>query len=230
IADEPTSALDVTSQRAVLDLLRRLLEEGIIQSVVFITHELPLLQQVADRIAVMYAGRLVETGRVKEVLARPQHPYTQALVRSVLAPEPRRGRARVEGIPGAPPDLRELPQGCAFAPRCGVALDRCRVEVPPRFRSGDRDAWCWRLLEEGWMPATVAGMRGSPPGDGRGHARGPGRPGGVRTGLGAAGGRVGESRAGGRGAEASWTQAGRAKEGWSWGVQRLDGSSWRPGT
>lgn len=166
IADEPTSALDVTSQRAVLDLLRRLLEEGIIQSVVFITHELPLLQQVADRIAVMYAGRLVETGRVKEVLAGPQHPYTQALVRSVLAPEPRRGRARVEGIPGVPPDLRELPQGCAFAPRCGVALDRCRVEVPPRFRSGDRDAWCWRLLEEGWLPAPVAGRRGLPPGDG----------------------------------------------------------------
>lgn len=166
IADEPTSALDVTSQRAVLDLLRRLLEEGIIQSVVFITHELPLLQQVADRIAVMYAGRLVETGRVEEVLAGPQYPYTHALVRSVLAPEPRRGRARVEGIPGAPPDLRELPQGCAFAPRCGVALDRCRVEVPPRFRSGDRDAWCWRLLEEGWLPAPVAGRRGSPPGDG----------------------------------------------------------------
>src|SRR5690606_14695430 len=112
----------------------------------------------------MYAGRLVETGRVKEVLAGPQHPYTQALVRSVLAPEPRRGRARVEGIPGAPPDLRELPQGCAFAPRCGVALDRCRVEVPPRFRSGDRDAWCWRLLEEGWLPAPVAGRRGLPPG------------------------------------------------------------------
>lgn len=160
IADEPTSALDVTSQKAVIGLIRRLMGEGIIESVIFITHELPILRQVADRIAIMYAGRLVETGSMEEVIFAPQHPYTQALVRTVLVPEPHVRQGRIEGIPGAPPDLRVLPRGCAFAPRCGQVVERCRVEGPPAFRSGDREAGCWRLAGEGWQPVEpVAGAR-----------------------------------------------------------------------
>jgi peptide/nickel transport system ATP-binding protein len=143
IADEPTSALDVSAQRGLVLLLRTLLERGFMKGVVFITHDLPLLGSVADRIAIMYAGQLAEVGPGQEMLARPRHPYTTALVGTVLVPDPTRRGKRVEGIPGAPPDLRTPPPGCRFHPRCGLAMPVCRREEPPRVGDDERFAACW---------------------------------------------------------------------------------------
>lgn len=147
IADEPTSALDVSAQRQLCELLRRLLERGFISSVVFITHDLPLLGTVADRIAIMYAGRLVEGGPGHEVLETPLHPYTQALVDTVLTPDLSLRARRVEGIPGAPPDLRKPPPGCRFHARCRLADRRCSSD-PPMVGSPARFATCWRVYEQ----------------------------------------------------------------------------------
>ncbi|MBO0703371.1 MAG: ABC transporter ATP-binding protein, partial [Candidatus Dormibacteraeota bacterium] len=146
IADEPTSALDVSAQRQLCQLLRQLLERQFIRAVVFITHDLPLLGTVADRIAIMYAGKLAEAGPAREVLESPMHPYTQALVDTVLAPDLSLRTRRVEGIPGAPPDLRRPPSGCRFHPRCRYANDRC-LEDPPQVGPPARFATCWRVYE-----------------------------------------------------------------------------------
>lgn len=146
IADEPTSALDVSAQRQLCQLLRQLLERRFIRAVVFITHDLPLLGTVADRIAIMYAGRLAEAGPAREVLESPMHPYTQALVDTVLTPEHSLRTRRVEGIPGAPPDLRHIPSGCRFRPRCRLANERC-LQDPPLVGSPARFATCWRVYE-----------------------------------------------------------------------------------
>lgn len=151
IADEPTSALDVSSQRAVVTMLRDLLERGIISGVLFITHDLPLLRQIADRVAVMYAGRIAELGPTAAVVGAPEHPYARALIGSILVPEPHIRRGRVEGIPGAPPDLAALPEGCRFRPRCPLADARC-LETPPEVEVGRADeahfAACWRTFEQ----------------------------------------------------------------------------------
>jgi oligopeptide transport system ATP-binding protein len=127
LADEPTTALDVTVQAQILDLLAGLrAETGM--GLVLITHDLGVAAEVADRVAVMYAGRVVETGAAAEVLVSPRHPYTLGLLRSV----PRGGRAagRLDPIPGAPPSLASIPPGCPFHPRCPYARDRCRAETP----------------------------------------------------------------------------------------------------
>lgn len=142
ICDEPTSALDVSSQRSVLDLLRRLLQEQIIQSAIFVTHELPLLNEVADRVVIMYGGKLSETGPARKVIFDPLHPYTRALVGSVLVPEPGMKDRRVEGIAGAPPDLRRPLAGCRFAPRCDRRMERCQEEPMETTLEG-RQVWCW---------------------------------------------------------------------------------------
>lgn len=127
VMDEPTTALDVVVERGIVSEIRRLREQlGF--SVLFITHDLALLGSVADRIAVMYAGQLVETGSADEVLHHPLHPYTQALVRSF--PSVRGERVFVGGIPGSPPDMRHPPAGCRFHPRCPVAMPKCAVEAP----------------------------------------------------------------------------------------------------
>ncbi len=154
VADEPTSALDVSSQKALTVLLRQLLERGFIEGVLFITHDLPLLSAIADRIAILYAGRIVETGTAAEVIQRPRHPYTQALINSVLVPEPQVRHRRIEGIAGAPPDLRHPPSGCRFHPRCPVAMDVCHRDEPPEVGSDRRWAACWWVLEQlGHQPA-----------------------------------------------------------------------------
>ena len=130
IADEPTTALDVTVQAQVLDLIaRRQRETG--AAVVLITHDLGVVAEVAHRVAVMYAGRIVETGPVREIFARPLHPYTAALLRS--APRIDAGEGRLDPIPGQPPTPSELPPGCSFRPRCaiGSGRDRCAMEDPP---------------------------------------------------------------------------------------------------
>jgi len=146
IADEPTSALDVSSQRAVVEMLKDLLARKIISGVLFITHDLPLLRHIADRVAVMYAGRVAELGPTERVINRPEHPYARALVGSILVPEPHIRARRVEGIPGSPPDLAALPEGCRFHPRCPLADDRC-LQTPPDVGDAAHFAACWRTHE-----------------------------------------------------------------------------------
>jgi peptide/nickel transport system ATP-binding protein len=143
IADEPTSALDVSSQKQLVLLLRQLLDRGIIKRVAFITHDLPMLSNIADRIAVMYAGKLVEIGTTEQIVEHPQHPYTHALINSTLDPEPEVRRRRLEGIRGAPPDLHYPPPGCRFHPRCPLAMDICALEEPPAVGEPDHFATCW---------------------------------------------------------------------------------------
>jgi peptide/nickel transport system ATP-binding protein len=127
LADEPTTALDATVQIQILLLLRELQKE-LGMAVIFVTHDVGVVAEIADRVAVMYAGRLVELGPVAEVVKRPRHPYTQGLLASTIHGS-MRGR-RIEAIPGAPPDLAALPSGCSFAPRCPHARDACRASVP----------------------------------------------------------------------------------------------------
>jgi peptide/nickel transport system ATP-binding protein len=143
LADEPTTALDATVQIQVLILLRRLQRE-LGMGTIFVTHDLGVASEIADRIAVMYAGRIVEEGPVAEVLASPLHPYTQGLLASTV-----HGQSRdrdIDAIPGSPPDLRRLSVGCAFAPRCPkVGLD-CRTGIPDQRRPvPDRMARCLRV-------------------------------------------------------------------------------------
>jgi peptide/nickel transport system ATP-binding protein len=134
IADEPTTALDVTIQAQILELLARLQSERGM-GILFVTHNLGVVAEIADRVAVMYAGRIVETGTVADVFAHPRHPYTKGLLRSV----PRLGEATAlkrAGTPlptvgGSVPSLANLPRGCSFAPRCSYAVDACAAAVPP---------------------------------------------------------------------------------------------------
>ncbi|MCY4349783.1 MAG: dipeptide/oligopeptide/nickel ABC transporter permease/ATP-binding protein [Thiotrichales bacterium] len=144
IADEPTTALDVTVQAQVLALLDELRRERGL-ALVFITHDFGVVAQLCDRVAVMYAGRIVETGATQEVLARPRHPYTRRLIACV--PEPGRGRRTLDAIPGLPPSLDALPDGCAFAPRCDRAQAACRGGEIALRRDGAHSVRC--LFPEG---------------------------------------------------------------------------------
>jgi oligopeptide/dipeptide ABC transporter ATP-binding protein len=140
IADEPTTALDVTVQAQVMDLIDRIRKEfGI--AVLFISHNLELVAEIADRVAVMYAGRVVESGAVETLFAAPNHPYTRQLVRCV--PRLDGGRGAMATIPGLPPRVGSLPPGCAFAPRCEVAEHRCGIEEPPMRWRGEQMAACF---------------------------------------------------------------------------------------
>ncbi|MDB6169766.1 MAG: dipeptide/oligopeptide/nickel transporter ATP-binding protein [Verrucomicrobia bacterium] len=127
IADEPTTALDVTVQAQILELIRRMQRE-LGMAVIFITHDLGVVSGLCDRVQVMYAGRIVETADTRAIFHSPQHPYTRALQRSIPAMQPK--GAELFTIPGMPPDLSRPVIGCAFAPRCGYAAERCRVETP----------------------------------------------------------------------------------------------------
>ena len=139
IADEPTSALDVVVQRQVMATLERV-QTDLGASVILVGHDMGLMAQVVDRLGVMYAGRLVEVSPVKEIFARPRHPYTAALIASLPSLD---HKGAFRGIPGLPPLLRDLPPGCAFAPRCPQAEERCRVEEPlPRPTGADSWAAC----------------------------------------------------------------------------------------
>jgi oligopeptide/dipeptide ABC transporter ATP-binding protein len=128
LCDEPTTALDVTIQDQILRLLVRLCRESG-TSLVFVTHDLPVVAQVCHRLAVMYAGEIVERGTVEEVLTRPYHPYTLGLLRS--APDVDHPRSTLEAIPGSPPSLVTPPAGCRFHPRCKFAEEDCTVSEPP---------------------------------------------------------------------------------------------------
>ncbi len=128
LADEPTTALDATVQIQILLLLREL-QRDLGLSVIFVTHDIGAAVEVADRIAVMYAGRIVEEGPARELIRQPRHPYTRALLASRAHGALAKG-ARLQTIPGAPPDLSALPPGCAFAPRCAMANERCLPSSP----------------------------------------------------------------------------------------------------
>ena len=134
LADEPTTALDATVQVQILLLLRELQRElGL--AMVFVTHDIGVAVEVADRIAVMYAGRIVEVGAVRDVIRSPRHPYTVGLL-ATRAHGGRLSGTRLAAIPGSPPDLANLPPGCAFAPRCASARDACRAAAPPALDVG----------------------------------------------------------------------------------------------
>jgi oligopeptide transport system ATP-binding protein len=139
LADEPTTALDVTVQAQIMDLLRELRAERDM-AVVLITHDLAVVAEHADRVAVMYAGRVVETGTVREVFGAPRHPYTRALLESVPARVSRGTELR--SIKGGPPELRAIPEGCVFQARCPKAQDVCRTTRPDLVQAGDRAAAC----------------------------------------------------------------------------------------
>ena len=127
IADEPTSALDVVVQRQVMATLARV-QRDLEAALILIGHDMGLMAQFVDRLAVMYAGRLVEVAPIAEIIANPRHPYTRALIASLPSLD---ARGTLAGIPGLAPLLRELPPGCAFHPRCPIAVERCRSEKPP---------------------------------------------------------------------------------------------------
>ncbi|MCY3788907.1 MAG: ABC transporter ATP-binding protein, partial [Gemmatimonadetes bacterium] len=127
IADEPTTALDVTIQAQILALLESL-QESLQMAIVMITHDLGVIAETADQVAVMYAGQIVEYAETQSLFARPRHPYTRGLLRSI--PRLDAEQERLDIIPGVVPDSRAFPQGCRFAPRCPLADDHCRAEVP----------------------------------------------------------------------------------------------------
>jgi peptide/nickel transport system ATP-binding protein len=144
LADEPTTALDATVQIQILLLLRELQRElGL--SVIFVTHDLGAAVEVADRIAVMYAGRIVEEGSTRTLMRSPRHPYTRALLKSLAHGSVSKG-TRLETIPGSPPDVSALPPGCVFADRCSLALESCRQTIPEIVTiSPGHGARCLRL-------------------------------------------------------------------------------------
>jgi len=134
IADEPTTALDVTVQAQIMRLLKDLQEESGL-GLILITHDLGVVADVADRIAVMYAGRIVETADVHDLYATPAHPYTKGLLASI--PRADQKGQQLEPITGSPPNLMRIPTGCPFHPRCPYRRDNCSVDVPPLYRVGD---------------------------------------------------------------------------------------------
>src|SRR6201993_2547796 len=149
IADEPTTALDVTIQAQILALILDLQKE-LGTGLILITHDLGVVAQTAQRVIVMYAGKKVEEADVDSLFANPRHPYTRGLMASIpTLPLPgTKSTARLAEIPGAVPSLVRLPQGCAFAPRCPLAVDRCRAEYPPLEKfGGNHFAACWRAGE-----------------------------------------------------------------------------------
>ena len=150
LADEPTTALDVTVQIQILLLLRELQRE-LGMAVIFVTHDVGAAAEISDRLAVMYAGRFVETGTAREVLRHPAHPYTEGLLAANLyGAEP---GSRLQTIPGAPPDLAALPRGCSFAPRCAYAVAGCAEPPPAHHFSSGHVAHCIRTHEQVAVPA-----------------------------------------------------------------------------
>jgi peptide/nickel transport system ATP-binding protein len=158
IADEPTTALDVVMQAQILELLERLRQElGL--ALILISHDLGVLAETCDRIAVMYAGRIVETGPVREVFAAPQHPYTKRLLDSL--PVIGGSRQLAAPIPGGPPDPGDLPEGCRFRPRCPYAADRCLEDPALREVRPAQAAACHFAPWEEWPAAHEAAIEGA---------------------------------------------------------------------
>ena len=140
IADEPTTALDVSIQAQIIALLKRLgRDHG--TAIMLVTHDMGVIAETADRVAVMYAGRIVEIGPVRTIIDRPSHPYTVGLMASIPRTSGRRGR--LQQIDGSMPRLTAIPPGCPFNPRCSQAYERCRVERPELMPAKETLAACW---------------------------------------------------------------------------------------
>jgi peptide/nickel transport system ATP-binding protein len=153
VADEPTTALDVSIQAQIIALLQRLAREHG-TSVMLVTHDMGVIAETCDRVAVMYAGRIVEIGPVQQVIHHPAHPYTRGLMGSIPAMD--EDRERLAQIDGAMPRLNSIPPGCAFNPRCGLVMPRCRVERPDLLDAGATLAACWLHDSAGAGLATGA--------------------------------------------------------------------------
>lgn len=147
IADEPTTALDVTIQAQIMELLQEI-KEKTNTAIILITHDLGVVASMADRVAVMYAGKVVETGSVEDIFYRPANPYTNALLKSLPKTEMDRN-VRLVSIPGTPPNLLNPPVGCGFASRCGNCMKICQGNLPPEFTVGENHkSSCWLHHEE----------------------------------------------------------------------------------
>ena len=145
IADEPTTALDVIVEAQILQLMKQLKDKYSL-SLILITHNMGIVAEMADRVAVMYAGHMAEVAPVKEIFGKPRHPYTQALLQSIPTIS-KEGRKQLKSIRGSPPDLANPPPGCPFHPRCPYVFDRCRVEEPRLIPSAPESAAACHLLE-----------------------------------------------------------------------------------
>ena len=155
VADEPSSALDVTSQKMVIKMLRQLMEVGLVSSMIFITHELPLLYNVVDDIMVMYAGQIVEKGTSRQMVFDPLHPYAKGLMGSIIVPEKGLRDVKLTAIPGVPPNLKKPPAGCRFAERCKYVRPECTAQsIPLREASGGRVYRC--IIPENELRAVYA--------------------------------------------------------------------------
>ncbi len=149
IADEPSSALDVTSQKKVIKMLKDLMEKEIIKSMIFITHELPLLYNVTDDIMVMYAGQIVESACAADAVFDPLHPYAKGLMGAIIVPEDGLRDLKITAIPGVPPNLKNPPQGCRFAERCVYVRPECWISSISLRKLGDgRSCRCFTTEEE----------------------------------------------------------------------------------
>ncbi|PKU25513.1 ABC transporter ATP-binding protein [Telmatospirillum siberiense] len=152
LADEPTTALDATVQIQILLLLRELQREmGL--SIIFVTHDIGVAVEISDRVAVMYAGRIIEEGPIAGIIGGPAHPYTRGLLASTVTQNMR--GTRLEAIPGAPPDLADLPPGCAFAPRCSHASATCLASIPAYETHAGRGVACFHSLNDEGVPPSV---------------------------------------------------------------------------
>ena len=155
VADEPTSALDVVVQRQVMLTLGRL-QQGLHAAVLLIGHDMGLIAQFADKVGVLYAGRLVEQGPVDQILDSPKHPYTRLLIDSLPTLDDKKA---LRGIPGLPPSLLNLPPGCAFAPRCPYAFERCQIETPlPQPVAPQQLAACHLYPQHTVLPPVPSGV------------------------------------------------------------------------
>lgn len=143
LLDEPTSALDVNSQKLLIELLVSLHKDKIVDTMLFASHDITLLRQLCRRIAIMYAGKIVEIADTENIIYNPFHPYTQGLINSLLPLEDSIKRRKIIGIPGAPPILTAPPVGCRFYPRCDQRMDVCKVKEPPLTEQNNRVVSCW---------------------------------------------------------------------------------------
>jgi len=148
IADEPSSALDVTTQKMVIKMLKGLIADGFVKSMIFITHELPLLYNVTDDIMVMYAGQIVEKATAQQAVFDPLHPYAKGLMGSIIVPEEGLREHKLTAIPGVPPNLKNPPGGCRFAERCKYVRPDCKAMSIPLYDAGDGRAYRCILSEK----------------------------------------------------------------------------------
>jgi len=151
IIDEPTSALDVTSQKQMTEMLVNLKRQEITESILYISHDIAALRQLCDRCLIMYCGKIVEVGKMDDIIFNPLHPYTQNLISSIVSYDSakRKQGGQLEGIPGSPPNLMNPPSGCRFHPRCGKCERICMTEDPPLTTREGREIRCWLYWDGG---------------------------------------------------------------------------------